>query len=629
MIKFALVVPCKNFIDIAFDTFYEHNKIDDVYDGETYQMEEVIVNQDNIGSVKVDADVIITRGLLAQILKSIQGDIPVVEVSVPATDFLHTVMKCTKQFGPKKIGAIGAHNMVVGASELSDLVSTPVQPYILGTDWNGPALVNQALKDGCEVIIGGLNTCEYASMINVDNMLIKTSRESFWQGITAAKRAAQISRKEQEKSSRLKVILDSSREGILSIDLNSKRITMINRRAEEILMLNLSVIGVRIQDTPLPVELKKLMSNNNEYSNEVLKYHDTLLNFSKYFIKVKNVVVGAVVNIQEVQGIQDLESKIRKTIYSKGHVAKSTFDDIIGNSPALLNAIETAKKFSLTDSNVLLIGESGTGKEIFAQSIHNYSPRKDGPFVAVNCAAIPDTLLESELFGYAPGAFTGARKNGKPGFFELAHKGTIFLDEIGEIPLPLQAKLLRAIQEREVMRLGSDSVISVDIRVISATNQNLEALVEKNKFRQDLFFRLDVLRIKIPSLKERKQDIPLLADHFLAHNFPNTKISEEVKSTLCNYNWYGNVRHLFNICERLAVLKCGDTITEKDVEEALAPILQKAAVPLEPLSTYSEESELEAIKQALFKAKYNRQVASELLGISRTKLWRKMREYGL
>ena len=245
-----------------------------------------------------------------------------------------------------------------------------------------------------------------------------------------------------------------------------------------------------------------------------------------------------------------------------------------GVSAQIKSTIEIAKKYSRTNSNVLLIGQSGTGKEMFAQSIHNHSLRKEGPFVAVNCAAIPDNLLESELFGYTAGAFTGARKNGKQGYFELAHNGTLFLDEIGEIPLQFQAKLLRAIQEREIMPIGSDKVLSINVRIIAATNKNLEKLVEKEEFREDLLYRLDVLRINIPPLSQRKEDIPILVKKYFLENAPDTDITNEAYKALMNYKWNGNIRQLFNICERLSVLKQGETITEKDIYDVM-PEYQK------------------------------------------------------
>lgn len=443
----------------------------------------------------------------AQILANLPGDIPVVRISVPTADILRTIRKCTQLYGQKQIGIIAAGNMLAGITGLSDLCDAPIQTYLLSPNWNNEALVDQAVREGCEVIIGGLNTCRYAQMIHIPNMLIETSKEAFWDALSSAKRALLIFRKEQEKSMRLQTILDISHDGIIFID-PSRRVTTVNKKAQSVFGLDSICIGKRTIDFPFPLELKNILSDNNEYTNKILQHNRTLLSISKTFVRTQAFLSGSIVNIQLVNEIQSLEGDIRKQIYDKGLVAKLTFEDMIGTAPAMASVIRTARKYSQTNSNILLIGESGTGKEVLAQSIHNSSSRSLCPFVAVNCAAIPDTLLESEPFGYVTGAFTGARKNGKAGLFELAHSGTIFLDEIGEIPLPLQAKLLRVLQEREIMRVGGDSVIHVDIRIIAATNQNLESLVQNNQFREDLFYRLDVLRINIPPLNQHREDIP-------------------------------------------------------------------------------------------------------------------------
>lgn len=229
------------------------------------------------------------------------------------------------------------------------------------------------------------------------------------------------------------------------------------------------------------------------------------------------------VAFQDVTRIQEMEGKFYRKIHLRGHVAKYTFDDILFQSSEIKRTIETAQRYSEVDSNILIIGETGTGKEIFAQSIHNHSNRKNNPFVAINCAALPENLLESELFGYAEGAFTGAMKGGKQGFFELAHRGTIFLDEIGEISPKMQSRSLRVLQEREIMRIGDDKVIPVDVRILSATNKDLMQMVKSNDFREDLYYRLSVLDLVLPPLRERREDIPLLVNAFIQKGLSDQK----------------------------------------------------------------------------------------------------------
>ncbi|MCG8515916.1 MAG: sigma 54-interacting transcriptional regulator, partial [Halanaerobiales bacterium] len=320
---------------------------------------------------------------------------------------------------------------------------------------------------------------------------------------------------EQEKTQRYRTILDYSYEGIIALD-QCNHITVCNSEAKKTLdILKKDVIGKKIHNLIDDEKLKNMMINENAFYDEVMPYHDIKIMMKKVPIMVKGEKVGSVINLQDITGIQDMEGKIRKKIYTRGHIAKHTFDDLIAKSDAMIETIEVLKKFSQVDSDVLIIGDSGTGKEICAQSIHNCSDRRKGPFVAVNCAAIPGNLLESELFGYVGGAFTGASKEGKPGFFELAHNGTIFLDEIAEMPINLQVRLLRVLQEREVIRIGDDKVMPINVRVIAATNKDLYQYVEENKFREDLYYRLDVLTIYIPSLSERGNDVILIAEHYI------------------------------------------------------------------------------------------------------------------
>ncbi len=275
------------------------------------------------------------------------------------------------------------------------------------------------------------------------------------------------------------------------------------------------------------------------------------LNFSIYPFdffrgRIRNMVI-----IQDVTRIQAAETKIRMQLSKKGLVAEHTFDNILSQEPIMEHVVNRAKKIATFDGSVLIYGESGTGKELFAQSIHNASERRNGPFVAVNCGALTDSLLESELFGYVGGSFTGARKEGKPGLFELAHRGTIFLDEINSTPMNLQTKILRVLEERQVMRVGSDYVIPLDIRVISASNTNLSQDVEAGRFRRDLFFRLNTFQIHIPPLRERPRDIVMLFRHYLEQYCDQeTEISPEFREQLESHYWMGNVRELRSVALR-------------------------------------------------------------------------------
>jgi PAS domain S-box-containing protein len=464
-----------------------------------------------------------------------------------------------------------------------------------------------------------------------------------WNSITEAKRAAYISRSEKARALGFKTILDYAYEGIIAID-SENRITVFNSMSEKTLGISgKDIIGKKIDEILPKSKLVDLLCSKGEYLNEIVKYNGMQLAINKVPLIMSSKNIGNVMNFQNVTKVQEMESTIRQKIYTRGHIAKYRFDDIIGKSKSIKEVINTAKGFSQVDANILIMGETGTGKELFAQSIHNHSKRKDGPFVAINCAALPESLLESELFGYVEGAFTGAVKGGKPGLFELAHNGTIFLDEISEISLKIQGRLLRVIQEKEIMRLGHDRIIPVDVRIISATNKNLFALSKKGDFREDLYYRLDILKINLPNINERKEDIPILAESFIRKygmKLKNEKmtITSRARKLLQSYDWTGNVRELINICERLVVMAQEAVIDKSEVEAVLlnhntGKVFDESTSISHNLEhSHSDELknfEKERIKAVLEEVGHSKVKASEKLGISTTTLWRKIKQYKL
>ncbi|OCA87963.1 sigma-54-dependent Fis family transcriptional regulator [Bacillus sp. FJAT-27225] len=313
--------------------------------------------------------------------------------------------------------------------------------------------------------------------------------------------------------------------------------------------------------------------------------------------------------------------------------AKYSWENIIGTSEKMVLAIYMGRRASQTKSNVLLLGESGTGKELFAHAIHHSSNRARQRFVKVNCAAIPGELLESELFGYSDGAFTGAKKGGKPGKFELAHNGSIFLDEIGDMPLSMQAKLLRVLQEKEIERVGGTKTIPVDVRVIAATNKNLEKMVEEGTFREDLFYRLNVMSIEIPPLRERENDTEALANMLLKKLSSQlgvyvTAISKHAMEHLLNYHWPGNVRELENVLERAINLTDTNLIQSVHLPYSITKCKKqhKLGTGLEGIL---EETEKEIIKNCLEELNYNKVKVAEILNISRSSLYDKIEKYQL
>jgi len=304
-------------------------------------------------------------------------------------------------------------------------------------------------------------------------------------------------------------------------------------------------------------------------------------------------------------------------------------EGIVGNSPAIRHLAELVRKVAQTDITVLITGESGTGKSLIAKAIHFASPRKSKPIITINCSAIPESLLEAELFGYEKGAFTGAYAS-KKGKFELANGGTLFLDEIGDMPLSIQPKILRAIQDKEIERLGGEKTIKVDVRIICATNKNLAEMVEKGEFREDLFYRISVFPIHIPPLRERKEDIPLLVEHFLRifnqRYKKNVRISWKALEKLMEYPWYGNVRELENFIERLVILRDG-LLTEKDIPEYFHP--EHGKVSFKHLPSFVEATEKEEIIKALEKTGYVKSRAAKLLGLTLRQLDYRIKKYNI
>ena len=332
-----------------------------------------------------------------------------------------------------------------------------------------------------------------------------------------------------------------------------------------------------------------------------------------------------------------LESKVK--LYEEELInlrsTRYTFDSIIGSSQAIKSLKLEALRAASNQFPVLITGESGTGKELFAQAIHHAGSRKVHPFVRINCAAIPKDLLESELFGYDKGAFTGAGPNGKPGKFELARQGTVFLDEVGDLPLEMQPKLLRVIEDKEFERVGGTKIIQSDFRIIAATNQNLEQMLIDNRFRKDLFYRLNVIPLHIPALRERKSDILPTARHLLKQmareaNLGEQKIDGEAEKALKNYGWQGNVRELSNVLERTMSTLEGDTIRLQHlpfyVYRSHREFPEHHQAPLRDVQTRTEK---EAILFTLQETNNNKARAAKILGIHRTLLYKKMKKYNI
>ncbi|PAB59023.1 sigma 54-interacting transcriptional regulator [Anaeromicrobium sediminis] len=350
------------------------------------------------------------------------------------------------------------------------------------------------------------------------------------------------------KNEELHTLINLSQDGILLTDVEGN-IIICNENMKNILSINDNVVHVNIENV-IDEGLSKILYSK-ELKDEVFIYNNKYLVVNKHEVNYYGHNSGIYYNFRDITHIKQLEQNLSEKLRQKGQIAKYDFNMILTKSEKMVKTINLAKKIAKSNLTVLISGESGTGKELFAQSIHNESDRKDQPFIAVNCAALPETLLESELFGYEAGSFTGGLKQGKTGLFEQAHNGTLFLDEIGDMSSLLQTKLLRVLQERQIMRVGSQNIIDIDVRVIVATHKNLIEMVEKGNFRKDLFYRINVLPLYIPPLKERQEDIIDLLMNFAKENITLSNESEDI---LLNYEWPGNIRELQNVAAYLDVM---------------------------------------------------------------------------
>lgn len=348
-------------------------------------------------------------------------------------------------------------------------------------------------------------------------------------------------------------LLSAIDDGIIGVS-NEGIVQFYSHVAREILSINGNeMIGKYIGEYVKSLDFDQIIKKEVPYFQKLIKVNNIDINMEVKYTHI-SVFNGFIIKVSKFHQAEKKQAKLRAQLMSSGNVSKYNFDDIIGCSDSIKNTKKIAYKMAQSDSSILIIGESGTGKELFAQSIHSASRRSQGPFVAVNCSTFQEGLLQSELFGYDEGAFTGARKGGKIGLFELANKGTIFLDEIGEMDLNSQATLLRVIQEKQIRRVGSDKIIDVDIRIIAATNRDLKKLVCENKFRKDLFYRLNVLPLKIAPLRNRNEDVFLIFESFKKNLDVKFSLSDELVEIFKTYSWEGNIRELRNLVEYCSYL---------------------------------------------------------------------------
>ena len=577
-------------------------------------------------------EVVISRAGTAACLQDIV-DLPIVYSDSDHFDLLLSFLEAKKMGNKVCFITYPEEGFLFDFNKINEVMGFDVMLYPYKTNEELVKQVKRAKEDGVDVIVGGgVRTANLATSYGIKSMYIKANKRTIKRALVLANQVAKDRMIIKAKVKQLNAVINVSEEGILFVNTNHV-VEACNPAAEKLFNISANnVIGKRVDEIN-SISLKNIFTESIKFE-EVGNLTRGKINVSYSPVIIEEVRIGTFINCRDISSIQKLEHKIRRDLYTKGLVAKFNFEDIIHSDAKMTEVVNLAKEYARTDSTVLLIGESGTGKELFAQSIHNYSERANGPFVAVNCAALPENLLESELFGYVEGAFTGAMKGGRQGVFELAHQGTIFLDEIGEIPLHIQTRLLRVLQEKEVMRLGAEHVIPIDIRVVAATNKKLWELVEEGKFRLDLYFRLSILYLEIPPLYQRPNDIPLLINRFLkasGESLTFEQIPHTIQAFLRKYQWPGNIRQLENIVERYLLyaknMKSEQLfIDDIKYEMGSKAILEAGKDELLVHKGTLEEINRQVIIKMLEENNDNKSVVADLLGISRTTLWKKVSE---
>lgn len=581
------------------------------------------------------AELLISRGGTYTMIREKIKDANIFELKISALDIMNSMRYVLER--NKAIGIIGYYNIIYGYDILSELMGTKMKAIFLNDQESVEEKIKKCADEGVECFIGDTIVNRVCENMGYECYMIESSVDSVKMCLEQAREALKSSQEILEKNRSYRALMDCVHEGVLALNEGGNILTC-NRVTEEMTGISKNqLIGKKLGELPGFEEVYRIVSREEKVADEVVKVGETKISLNCMPVIVNGKKSGTILSIQDIQKLQNYEMKIRSRSLEKGFKAKYTFDSICYKSKIMEECIETAKKYSKYDSPILIQGESGVGKELFAQSIHNASIRKNKPFVAVNCAALAESIIESELFGYTEGAFTGARKGGKAGLFEMAHRGTIFLDEISELPLNVQGQLLRVLQEKEIMRLGDSKVTPLDIRIICATNKNLNKMVEDGRFRQDLLYRINTLRFTIPKLDERKEDILMLAGTFMKsfsdkYSKDIRRISYSGGNYLLNYNYKGNVRELRGMIERAVILSEGTVITEQDLRvRELEDELEEPKKKTSGKVVFEEKSSLKEIEDAYIMRVWMQQNQSttdtcKILKINRSTLWRKLKQ---
>ena len=439
---------------------------------------------------------------------------------------------------------------------------------------------------------------EIALRLGLEHLLETEKFQHYFQSIATSNYSFdQMFAKSIRLESRFHILMEILSDGVIGVN-EKDEIFACNRHAEELTRVSAPLVQGKLGSEVFPyIPFARCLGDRERVGAQVVRIHGALVSVEVVPVMRQGTCIGAFALLQRFNDVEVRQSRLRTQLLHKGYQAKYSFDDVVGQSPAILRTKEVLARMAAGDSPVLLMGETGTGKELLSHAIHRASRRREGPFVAINVAAFPENLLESELFGYEEGAFTGARKGGRPGLFELAHQGTLFLDEVEGMSPALQVKMLRVLQEREIMRVGGSRIISVDVRIVAATNEDLSRRVAAGSFRRDLFYRLNTLPVEVPPLSRRGDDVFLLLEHFRRELGGTFTLSEPVRDFFRTYAWPGNIRELRNVAEYF--LYTGhDRITLEDMPSTMLG----GGVSASPPPSLPEDAGTAFVLEALYQA---------------------------
>lgn len=566
-------------------------------------------------------DVFVGSGGNADFLENYLKHIPLVRVKVTGFDLLNA-LRDVKLFS-NHAAVITRRMPLPYLDGIRDVLNVQLKSAVYTQKDDVDDILRTLFAQGIRDVIGSAYVLERASLMGMRGHFI-WSIDGIIEAVQTAIALARSIKDSAEKAKKLNYILDYSAEGIILTDHNGI-ITDFNTSAERILKRNRNaVIGKSCKEVLPNTQLHTVMEQKQPQYNKIQDLGNVKIVTNRSPIMYNNEMIGSLATFFSVSNIKRAEVSIRQNQFDTGYLAKNSFYNLIGKSSAYQQMRQKAEQYASCDAVVLISGKSGTGKELVAQSIHNSSPRKNERFVTVHCASFSPVQLEREIFGYEEGVFSSGKKEGRSGAVEQAHHGTLFLDEVNDIPLKLQARILHVIEEKEVLRIGGDVAIPVDVRIVASTNNSLWKMVQHGTFREDLYYRLNVLCIKIPELRERKEDIPLFIQHFIPAIRGDLTASEMDRISKLNafqkYDWPGNIRELHNIIERFCIVF-------QPGEDMNALAAQVMEIPQENLEESAAQQEKEQYQAALNKCSGNREQTAVLLGISRTTLWRKLKEY--